>query len=88
MMKHGRVEDRVLHDCIITIFTEGETESVRTMYLQGEYGEESSLKQIREMLPDAKLITVVAEKWNKGRIYRFGNHGEFWEYVGDTDGYA
>ena len=87
-MNHGRIDDRVFHDCVLTIIDETDTsEKVRTMYLN-EYDEPKSLKGIREMLPAAKTITVFAENALKGKIYRYGNHGDFWEYVGDTTGYA
>lgn len=88
-MTHGRIEDRDFHDCTLTIFTQSEAkESVRTMYLNGEYDEPMSLKGIRELFPEARMITVFAEKPLKGRVYRYGNHGDYWEYIGDTNGYA
>lgn len=93
-MKHGRIEDRVFYDCVLTIIDKTDTSEadilvkVRTMYLDGEYDEPMSLKGIREMFPEARIITVFAENALKGRVYRYGNHGDFWEYVGDTIGYA
>ena len=33
-------------------------------------------------------ITVCCESPLHGEIYKYGNHGSFWEKVGETDGYA
>lgn len=33
-------------------------------------------------------ITVVIELPLWGDVYRYGNHGEYWEKVGKTEGYA
>lgn len=34
------------------------------------------------------VITVCCESPLHGEIYKYGNHGSFWEKVGETDGYA
>lgn len=34
------------------------------------------------------VITVCRESPLHGEIYKYGNHGSFWEKVGETDGYA
>ena len=34
------------------------------------------------------VITVVEESPFSGTIYRYGNHGDFWEEIGTVDGYA
>lgn len=51
-------------------------------------------------LPDAKEITlddlrkqygadlVIHEDPLHGEIYKYGNHGDFWEQIGTTEGYA
>lgn len=88
-MIFGRVDDRRFHDCVLTIIDKTKnSETVRTVYLDGEYDEPMTLNGIREMFPKAREITVFAENALNGRIYRYGNHGDFWEYVGDTVGYA
>lgn len=34
------------------------------------------------------VITVVEESPRAGTVYRYGNHGDFWEEVGTMDGYV
>lgn len=34
------------------------------------------------------VITVIIQWPLRGDVYLFGNHGEYWEKVGKTDGYA
>ena len=33
-------------------------------------------------------ITVIAENPLDGNIYRYGNHGDYWECIGEVFGYA
>ena len=33
-------------------------------------------------------ITVIAESPLHGEIYRYGNHGDYWEQIGEVCGYA
>lgn len=89
-LEHGRIDDREFYGCTLTIFTENKKGyiSVRTIYLNEEYSEPMSLNGIREQFKDARRILVIAEKPIKGHIYRYGNHGQYWEYIGDTIGYA
>jgi len=53
-----------------------------------EYDEPVRLSDIREKYPTANMITVIAESALQGWVFRFGNHGEFWEQIGNTAGYA
>mgnify|MGYP003297177426 CR=1 FL=1 len=90
-MTHGRIySDRKFYGCTLTIFTENKKGyiSVRVIYLGEEYSEPMTLTGIRERFNDERKILVIAEKPLKGHIYRFGNHGQYWEYIGDTTGYA
>lgn len=34
------------------------------------------------------VITVLAERPLDGTVYRYGNHGDYWECIGKTVGYA
>ena len=36
----------------------------------------------------AKSIIVIAENPLHGKVYRYGNHGEYWEQIGTSCGYA
>ncbi len=37
---------------------------------------------------DEGVTTVISETPISGTIYRYGNHGQFWEKIGKTCGYA
>lgn len=89
-MTHGPIDDREFHGCTLTIFTEDKEGgiSVRTIYLHEEYYETVSLATIKKRFNDARIILVLAETPLNGHIYRYGNHGPYWEYIGDTVGYA
>ena len=90
-MTHGRIDsDLEFYGCTLTILTEDKEGclSVRTIYLHEEYYMPMSLATIREQYKDSIKILVIAEKPLKGHIYRLGNHGQYWEYIGDTVGYA
>lgn len=49
-------------------------------------GEYTTLKEIKDDCPRVEM--VIAESALSGKVYRYGNHGEFWEEVGETRGYA
>lgn len=56
---------------------------------------ETSLSEILEQAHLPKIngffigtILVIYENTSFGEIYRFGNHGNVWELVGETCGYA
>ena len=46
-----------------------------------------TLNEIAEQL-DYRSITVIVDTPLKGVIYHYGNHGNSWEQVGTTVGYA
>ena len=46
-----------------------------------------TLDEIAEQL-DHQQITVIVDGPLEGAIYHFGNHGDFWEQIGKTVGYA
>lgn len=45
-------------------------------------------QQIKSRFGDCGTITVISEFGLSGKIYLFGNHGDFWEEHGKTKGYA
>lgn len=45
-----------------------------------------SLLEIKKKYPDVKI--VIFEDYFEGKVYRYGNHGKFWELVGSTRGFA
>ena len=73
------------YDGIITIFKENETRAKR-LILIGEYERKGiSLDEIREKY---KGKIVIYENMFDGAVYRYGNHGEYWEHIGYTIGFA
>lgn len=64
------------------------TMTAEKMVINEEYGKPISLADIRAKYPTARMITVIAESALWGSVFRFGNHGEFWEHIGKTQGYA
>ena len=89
-MEHGKVTGDVWFvEQMLTIIP-SEDSKCRTehIYINGEYDMPTSLKKIKEGYKGVKEITVIAESGLHGEIYRYGNHGDYWEYVGDTIGYA
>lgn len=46
----------------------------------------TTLKDIKDDYPSVEM--VVAESALSGKVYRYGNHGDYWEEVGETRGYA
>lgn len=46
----------------------------------------TTLKEIKDYYSSVEM--VIAESALSGKVYRYGNHGEFWEEVGETRGYA
>lgn len=50
-----------------------------------------TLKQCREIAKNNRhfgTITVLEESPLNGYVYRYGNHGNYWERVGTLEGYA
>ena len=72
------------YDGIIYIFKENETRA-KKIILAGNYPESISLDEIREKY---KGKIVIFEQAFQGSVYRYGNHGEYWEHIGYTIGFA
>ena len=51
-----------------------------------------TLNEISEQFPNkvigCKIITVITDEPLRGEIFQYGNHGEFWEKIGEHQGYA
>lgn len=79
-----RVEkDMVLQDGIITVIC---GDKARTYY-----GEDKTLDECLNIAAENAIyntVLVIHEWAMSGRLYRYGNHGTFWEQIGQTEGYA
>lgn len=56
------------------------------IYHDGQYNEPITLADILARYPKTELVVV--EDPLAGVVYRYGNHGDTWEQVGKTIGYA
>ena len=70
-------------DGIFNIITE--TGRSKHLVICGGYDHEVSLDYFRKRY---KAVIVIYEQGLHGIIYRYGNHGDFWESIGTTIGYA
>jgi hypothetical protein len=73
----------VFYDGIFNIITE--TGRSKALVICGEFDHEVSLDYFRKKY---KAVIVIYEQALHGIIYRYGNHGDFWESIGTTIGYA
>lgn len=73
----------VFYDGIFNIITE--TGRNKSLVICGEFEHEVSLDYFRKKY---KAVIVIYEQALHGIIYRYGNHGDFWESIGTTIGYA
>lgn len=80
------VEDAtVLFDGIITIVYKEKAKKI--------YGEAHTLRECYGIATEneddtSETILVIHENPLNGVIYRYGNHGKYWEVVGKMGGYA
>lgn len=83
-------------DSIVSIFWENKPQtSGRVGFIEGVRtfpGDNMSLEDCYNIAVwngyKKGVITVCRESPLHGEIYKYGNHGSFWEKVGETDGYA
>lgn len=73
----------IFYDGIFNIITE--TGRSKHLVICGEFDHEVSLDYFRKRY---KAVIVIYEQDLHGIIYRYGNHGDFWESIGTTIGYA
>ena len=74
---HVIIQDKHFHYCISKYSNDGEPDNLGAL---------ESL--IRQDYTDLSLCMVIAEYGLGGKIYRYGNHGNAWEEIGETCGYA
>ena len=79
-------EEVEFSEMILTVIykAEGFVRLVKKGYLTED--EFTTLKDISDLFPSVEM--VIAESALSGKVYRYGNHGEFWEEVGEMRGYA
>ena len=58
----------------------------KVIYHCGEYDDPITLNSILKEYPTVQM--VISEYGIHGKVFRYGNHGDFWEEVGKTQGYA
>lgn len=64
---------------------------VQILYTDEGIALEECLKRAREAEPDIdqyQTVIVIEEHALEGKVFKYGNHGDFWEEVGETRGYA
>ena len=70
----------------LTVISDGRTVRVEPELPESPY-DTPSLAEIRRSV-NGRSILVISESGLHGDIYRYGNHGDYWELVGETCGYA
>lgn len=58
------------------------------VYNYGLKGKGFTLSDINKRYEEEKQILVITECGIGGSVYRYGNHGDYWEKIGETIGYA
>ncbi|MBQ8196197.1 MAG: hypothetical protein IJZ47_12645 [Oscillospiraceae bacterium] len=72
----------------ITVLHQGDTDAV-TAYRIIQTDEYSGCITLADIEVQSTGVTIViSEDALKGRMFRYGNHGPFWEEIGRTCGYA
>lgn len=60
--------------------------------IQNNFGETENLGALESLIieeySDLSLCMVITEYGLSGKVYRYGNHGNYWEEIGETCGYA
>ena len=83
-----KVDNIVFYDCILYILYGDRPDRLNceAIYLNGQYDDPISLDDIAEGYRG--VFMVIEENPLDGRVYRYGNHGDYWEEVGKTRGFA
>lgn len=81
--EHIAFDDGIIH--IIQGREEGKLKCTK-MIMLAEYDQPLLLSEIQKRFPNAYLI--IWEDYLRGDIYRYGNHGDEWERIGTTVGFA
>lgn len=73
---------------VTTVITDDDAKCSK-IHVIPELGESLTLADIRNSVDSSKrCITVITEWPLEGYVYRYGNHGDYWEKIGETCGYA
>ena len=88
-IEYGKVEDADLFTSVTVIINHKDI----IYYSLNEYEEKpETLKELQEYITKKygkmDYTIVITEYGLSGRIYKWGNHGEYWELVGNTQGFA
>jgi hypothetical protein len=89
-------EETFLYDSVkIILQTSFSSKKIYHYYVIDQYSTEdepSTLGGLQQMIEKKyghiRYCTVVSESGLEGNIFRYGNHGNFWERTGKTCGYA
>lgn len=60
--------------------------AAKVIYHDGQYDEKITLADILRDYPT--VVMVIVDSDLSGKVYRYGNHGPYFEQVGTTIGYA
>lgn len=60
--------------------------ATKMIYHHGDFDDRITLDDILKQYSTAEM--VISESGLHGEIYRYGNHGDYWEQIGTTGGYA
>ena len=78
--------DKVIFtDGILKIFSHIE---IITRYIDAQTDKPISLNDCLKFINQSGVITVIYDQATNGVIYQWGKHGDIWEEVGATIGYA
>lgn len=80
-------------DGYITIFTGlDESAKIKRFILSADGTDDDkfiTLEDCRKMIGKTSTpVTVIFDDWTHGEIYNYGNHGNLWEKIGNTEGFA
>lgn len=70
---------------IIKIIRRGASDSVTAEEI---IQDENALTLNDIEISDSSVMIIISETPLEGKVYRYGNHGPFWEEIGKTCGYA
>lgn len=76
--------DLVLEYDVICVIAQNKTEWI---YNSEVFDEPLRLSDCEDIAGSDRIL-VIAENALEGAVFRYGNHGFFWEKVGTTEGYA
>ena len=72
----------------VTVLQQGDTDSVSAYRLVQAEGCDVCITLADIEAADTGVTIVISENALEGKVYKYGNHGQFWEKIGKTCGYA